>query len=1179
MQKNILTDLFQKYIPTKEGDASGLLLLDLPTGFGKTYSIMEFIYKTYRNHDKNIIFLTNLKKNLDKNSLQKFFEANDEIEQYEKDVIFLDSNSDSVIENLEKVRDEITDDILNSSAFKNLDYQINTYNRSKENKYQKDFTDFTKNEIRQKYEPIFRNEVIKFLNDNFTIRKDKIEAIKNFPKYNWIGKLYPAVFTSEKRIFFMSIKKFLVKNSTIVGSSHSFIDENFLQNAIIIIDEFDASKEVILEHIIQQQLQHRISLINLFSQIYSSFISLDLPEDYYEESERSKDENKWRKENNKRAETPREIIEKLIKATQELHKKYNFNYSFKTIGIEKKRTFLFHDERYSTITGDKEKRFIHLKTDIDKKLNQIIISEQKSEENPSIIDFINQLRGFINHFKSSSKIIAENYQYLVNQEREEKNDIQEIHFSYENALKSFFNQLKISKENIDYLVESILSEGVFRENKRKQKADNFENQTFYEKGVRYYEFEDNENHNTKSHVYSTDFNRTPEKLLLDISQTNFVVGLSATATIETVLGNYDLSYLRRNLTKEKLLKISKEEQSKLKEIFDERNKNYVGIETSFINTNRGLETELKSLGFEGISKNKMLTELEKYDDKSYYIVERYLRIAKAYQNFVKYTDIKSFLCFLTILPKSNSIECNENILKTLFEQIEKAQNHEDRIQYHYIILDSTNFEDEKKLILERLSRGEKIFVITTYKTLGAGQNLQYSIPENLQSESYTKKVFTRSSDDKLEKDFDAIYLDKPTNLIVNNKETLSEEQKAKRIFHLEMLHESDKIDKKQLKQEVKNTLSFKGYYENSGVKFSTLTDFREFLIKEIVQAIGRISRATYKNSTVYVFADEQIVPFIQNINIEEKLYLKEFEKLVTKAKLIAVKEVKEDDSFYDKQMKRTTLQAKSWIDGKIARQFTRQNDIEEWQQLREMVLKYPTIDLEEYQSEKPFSSCQFAYVPISEEGRIIKKDTYFFKNNGSNEFEDIEISISNRNWKEVSQNEARLKDLMQIDFLREMFELNDYATSFQENSYILSPIIFNNIYKGALGEIVGKFILEKDVLPKNTLKELSESIFEKFDYVYNENIFIDFKFWSEKNEQSREKQIDKIHRKIKFLEEKNKEVEKVIIINIFAKTSYKNTTSLDKRIIEIPFLIEEENSSYKISTSQLSKISKLLLTK
>ncbi len=58
---------------------------------------------------------------------------------------------------------------------------------------------------------------------------------------------------------------------------------------------------------------------------------------------------------------------------------------------------------------------------------------------------------------------------------------------------------------------------------------------------------------------------------------------------------------------------------------------------------------------------------------------------------------------------------------------------------------------------------------------------------------------------------------------------------------------------------------------------------------------------------------------------------------------------------------------------------------------------------------------------------------------------------------------------------------------------MMIPIVYNNIYKGALGEKVGKFLLEQD--GSLELLDLDEDEFEKFDYKTSNGVYIDFKIF------------------------------------------------------------------------------------
>jgi hypothetical protein len=82
--------------------------------------------------------------------------------------------------------------------------------------------------------------------------------------------------------------------------------------------------------------------------------------------------------------------------------------------------------------------------------------------------------------------------------------------------------------------------------------------SFYQKGFRYYAFEDDYAHDMHSKIMMYSFQITPEKLLLRFCEKAKVLGISATATIPSAIGNYDINYLA-----EKKLKIQKKSQVNL----------------------------------------------------------------------------------------------------------------------------------------------------------------------------------------------------------------------------------------------------------------------------------------------------------------------------------------------------------------------------------------------------------------------------------------------------------------------------------------------------------------------------------------------------------------------------------------------------------------------------------------
>ena len=68
-----MKDVISNFCKNKE---NGLFLLDMPTGFGKTYNVLEFIFENYNREEyknTNFFFITTLKKNLPFDELRERF--------------------------------------------------------------------------------------------------------------------------------------------------------------------------------------------------------------------------------------------------------------------------------------------------------------------------------------------------------------------------------------------------------------------------------------------------------------------------------------------------------------------------------------------------------------------------------------------------------------------------------------------------------------------------------------------------------------------------------------------------------------------------------------------------------------------------------------------------------------------------------------------------------------------------------------------------------------------------------------------------------------------------------------------------------------------------------------------------------------------------------------------------
>jgi len=1180
---SILKDILIKYCEFENPNRTGLFLIDLPTGFGKTHNVFDYIHEIYaKNPEKKILFITNLKKNLEPEKLRDRFEDKS---IFDEKAIFVDSNVDYVLKRFHKVEKNIPDEFQDTVEFQKLKENINFYdsfkNTSDINKVK--WKENIKEEIRKKDEPNFRYLIQSQIYKKYKNKKDRLKAVETDRLFSWLPELYPTVLSYKKQIFFLSIDKFLVKNAPIIESSYHFTDNNFLKNALIFIDEFDASKDIFLKHIIDNQLHQKIDLIGLFSQIYTSLNSFQLPEKFKKNSEKrdrkiqnlknqieelktksnlSKTETTELKKKQRQAEFEidiKEIIQNLIDEVNKINQQYEITYFIKTKDLEQDKNFLFHDYRYHTIIGGDE-NFIYLQKDEIENIRYIEFDKHKKDykDKPNIIEYINITNGFINYFKKKSAIIAENYQQIKQEQANET----DYDFLFENALRTFFNALNIDSIFQDYLIDTTEQINYKKQNRK----PNLKDVSFYSKGFRYFDFEDSEQHDVQSKIYISSFDTTPEQILLNLAENSFIVGISATAKNKSVIGNFDLKYLEKNL-KQNFVEIDTKERIKLQDEFAKKKIGYdnfgVRIHAKLLKSSGDIELQIENITKDEAISNKIYTEIEKTE---LYFQERYIRIAKAFEEFVKRDDIMSMLCFLNALPSNKNQTLKITILEELFDAIIKKhdkqnlflKNEKYSVENCFYILNSTNFDEKITNIKKRLSKGEKLFLISTYQTVGAGQNIQYKIPENIE----TIEIFDRGNSDT--KDFDAIYLDKPTNLLVNIKgEKIDEFNLAKRIFHLEMLFADQEIFYNHLIYEIKQTFkkAFEKYYKVSFPvgnykNLQSTENYYNFAVKQVIQAIGRINRTNNKSRDIFIFADNQLADIVSNYDATDKLLLKEFEELIKECKYQITTNT--DLEKIDPSIEFVNFNSYNFIKDKIISKWIFEEDIDEWKELREFVLKNPTLSSEEYNK----TDWGFIYMKLPQ-----KSNKYFYSQ--ENDFLNVRIDFNNDIGKSISETEVYLPQLMQIDIIRKFFEQNNYAKTFTENDYIVAPIIFNNIYKGALGEVIGKLIIEEFLQIK--LNELTKENFEKFDFVYK-NYYIDFKFWNDTiNSVSKQKLHNHIYKKIEQTNAK-----KALIINILAESEYDIQTTTDGKIVEVPYLIDKQNFEIDLINiiSQLKNILK-----
>lgn len=535
-------------------------------------------------------------------------------------------------------------------------------------------------------------------------------------------------------------------------------------------------------------------------------------------------------------------------------------------------------------------------------------------------------------------------------------------------------------------------------------------------------------------------------------------------------------------------------------------------------------------------------------EKNNYNKERYFRIAMAYKQFLYHDDIQSFLCVLTKHPRPGDMYLDIDLLYEIFKFM-----HKERGQIFdkntICLLDGEEFDINKELIIDRLQCGEKLFVISVYQTIGAGQNLQYSIPQNLVGQL----VSSNDRESRGEKDFDAIYLDKPTNIFVNLSENLADEDFVKYLYYVEFLQEwaelSPQETKKHVKKAFKTFLTGHPYWDDSKSVYDTKSVVL-MSTRTIIQTIGRICRTNQKRKTIYIFADYRISESLDFDIIDgNRLLNPEFRALLAhieeKKKAYAVGDLADEASLLSVRVNKmiNNILREDWTESRIV----------QWKKLRDYTLKHPTLSLLE---ENRSFMAHNTYV------RLPKPMNTIYYNQESDYNKVLVSFIKTKEYPyEVSSSTAKLDLLMKNQSLRNFFERKGWATEFDYNDFILSPPLFNNIYKGALGEMVGRFLLWS-YLGLNLTEIEDPEVFELFDYkIEGTDIFIDFKNWHERTRFGNEAMLKKIKSKADICNAKC-----IIVINVVSEQFIEpiRTSYGDIAVVQIPSLIDSNNPNKPI---------------
>lgn len=710
---------------------NGLMLLDLPTGFGKTTSVITFIDKFINSNAqsiKRIYFVTNLKKNLPEKQLKKLFGDN-----YDKDCLYLKPYWESVTEKWQFTQIE-NHEVLNSEEYKSLKLDIETLNKFKsDNERLRRARNFgqeymqNKRLIRSYEQKIEKDTEVKFrqfIKKTFFYNQTVYEKDKFLRNNPWVAELYPACKLRDEsiKVVLSSTKKFFSPIDTFSRMPfYIYNNEALTEDSITFIDEFDTTKETLLDQIIDDGLKFDIDIFALFLNIYYSLTNLSFPVTLMKLSDYRKgkiEKEEWV--------DIKELIEELKNKFQQVYEDYQLQFLVKSKGFEEKKAFIFDDGKSLNIFSDKSKRVLKAIYDKDENVNSLlaVAKSYKGQEKERLDNILLDVKFAINSFINKSAYISKNYTDYKNQSLKGY----KIKYSFEESALTILSAFNVADEYRQYLLDRIIDKNA------NMKLDSHiaPELEFMNKGFEYTELEDDYEHDLQTKCHAFKFDTTPEAIIAKLCVKSRVVGISATASIETVIGNYDVEYFKTVL------------QDDFYSISDV---DYARLEQKFLNEQKTYEENSISIHTIPVDEDKVFSDKENciqvitsvMDEKNREYYLNYLendtkpyhsyiicKLLKLYARVAESKDIYSFLAFLNSFPKTRDKASRFQFLDK--ELLEKAicdlvqQNCYNNAPLVHIV-GSDNFEEEFVKINEELAEGKKVFVLSTYKTMGNGQNI------------------------------------------------------------------------------------------------------------------------------------------------------------------------------------------------------------------------------------------------------------------------------------------------------------------------------------------------------------------------------------------------------------------------------------------------------------------------
>ena len=1175
-----------------DGKKSGLTAIPGQTGSGKTYAAAALACAVADGNPdillggkvslesavpsslpKRLIYVTPLKKNRNAfvSEIRKVAEANGlPVDAIEREVYLVENNVDTAISSIASRLDDDDlwpDQVRNSDPFKSFEAAIRDYNVFVKAAEMSQSSPSDAARVRKQAddglrlaESALRKGVKDYLRSCYDASSDNSKvSFSEFclrSKFDWVRKVWPSASTYMKSVFVMTPEKFMRKHDTITHGAFTWCsarqEGGVLDGAVVILDESDTTYDNILRMLIDDAVGNGMDPIEFIQQLVPM----------------AKD--RWVGRDSRLVPPPGTDgslskysgFRRLICACEgaaELYDRFHFNSSFKLKGCDNKRVQLFSDglRSHARVNGQAA-RLISKNVPKDGK-NWIVPTEgKKQEDQVNILSILHPTKGVSLAVLRALLESAYSFQALTllkqpdggNEGTSVARETSNVFgLSLEEAISSVVEEYNIAdKARVKRLIGS-MAQGYG--GSRAKQDDNLlltrEDMSIYSQGVSLIDLNDKRDRTTKTAFFDMALLVTPEALLCGLATTCKVILVSATSSIPQ-LHNFHLPYVvdvvggMYEPEKEHvqgLLDANRRDKAECEPVYD--------VETMVYGQVNALDPECWS----DICPETAIVAGQHKDEygtdagSASFNANREYKIVRFVKDCID-LDIRSALIFNSASankPEYDAGRIGELCRPFIVEALRSADpgaadsDLETEAADVVVALNSSTWEDGFAAVKDALAQGKRRYVVLSYQTAGAGMNPQYAV--GAADKARIHPLPDCASIDQ--KDFEGVYLGRPTNIFVRDftplsSSTSNDELQAnylRGLWEQGVLYERGEQSYSSMCS--RRDAIAQGYSSRSSVYFKDgknepklwdLPAVRGTITKTVNQAVGRITRTGVRTGKVLIGIDGALSGMIdaglttglptsrEYDAVLNSLHAKGNDVIEEEAKMrgLRLEASKTNRQAVRLQFSQGQRSSTSWSKAEIAH---RRLQWETW-------LRFPTASEDESASMSPSIRRQ-SYIKMPE-----PMDSYWFRldsgYDNADRWEACSFSFEAESpfgseTKLIDESMTRLPELMRSNIARSYFEAHGYATTWKKGNFMIPAGMVKNGYMGALGEAAVRAWLEgcMGLREYEDFGDMPDGLFEMFDFAFNAlrvPVYIDAKNWGE-GTATPDGYIDKVKDKLK----------------------------------------------------------------